>query len=86
MLVTRCLRPDRVTVALSHFITKTLPSGKKFVECDATSSAEEVLFSSYADSTPATPIYFILSPGANPIKNVQALAIHHGFDPQKQLA
>jgi dynein heavy chain len=86
MLVTRCLRPDRVTVALSHFITKTLPHGKKFVECDATSSAEEVLFSSYADSTPATPIYFILSPGANPIKNVQALAIHHGFDPAKQLA
>jgi len=85
MLVTRCLRPDRVTVALSHFITRTLPKGKNFVECDSASSSEQVLFDSYADSTPLTPIYFILSPGANPIKNVIALANHLGFDPAKQL-
>ena len=70
MLVVRVLRPDRVTTALDNFIARTLPNGKDFVECDNASSADQVLSSSYADSTPATPIFFILSPGANPIKNV----------------
>jgi len=32
-----------------------------------------------------TPIFFILSPGANPIKNVQNLARSLGYDPTKQL-
>jgi dynein heavy chain len=85
MLVTRVLRPDRVTTALDNFIKRTLPNGKAFVECDNSSSADQVLSSSYSDSTPSTPIFFILSPGANPIKNVQNLAKQLGFDPIKQL-
>jgi dynein heavy chain len=85
MLVVRVLRPDRVTTALDNFITRTLPNGKAFVECDNSSSADQVLASSYADSTPMTPIFFILSPGANPIKNVQTLARSMGYDPAKQL-
>jgi len=85
LLVTRCLRPDRITSALDNFIKKVLPNGTAFVECDQTNSDEQVLTSSYADSTPSTPIFFILSPGANPIKNVQTLAKQLGFDPAKQL-
>ena len=85
MLVTRCLRPDRLTIALDNFIQRTLPNGTAFTECDNTSSADDILSSSYADSTPQTPIFFILSPGANPIKNVQNLARNLGFDPAKQL-
>jgi len=85
MLVTRVLRPDRVTTALDNFIVRTLPNGKGFVECDNSLSADQVLASSYADSTPQTPIFFILSPGANPISNVQKLAKALGFDPSKQL-
>jgi len=85
MLVTRCLRPDRLTIALDNFIKRTLPNGTAFVECDNTSSADEILTSSYADSTPQTPMFFILSPGANPIKNVQNLARSLGFDPAKHL-
>lgn len=85
MLVTRCLRPDRVTVALSQFIARTLPNGKGFVECDGTLSSDEVLASSYQESTPQIPIYFILSPGANPIKNVKNLMEALGKDPAKSL-
>lgn len=34
LLVIRCLRPDRITVALTHFIRKVLPQGDQFVEMD----------------------------------------------------
>jgi dynein heavy chain len=73
LLVVRVLRPDRVTTALDNFVRKTLPSGDDYVDCDATSSAVEVLAQSYMDSTPMTPIYFILSPGANPVADVEWL-------------
>lgn len=37
------------------------------------------------DSTTTTPIYFILSPGANPLEDVTLLAKSQGMDPIKQL-
>jgi dynein heavy chain len=52
MLVTRCLRPDRVTAQLSTFIRKTLPKGDSFVDCDNTSSADDILQTSFVDSSP----------------------------------
>lgn len=42
-----------------------------------------MLISAYSDSTPTTPIYFILSPGANPVKDVEMLARKSGVDPVK---
>jgi len=39
LLVIRVLRPDRVTTALDNFVSKTLPVGDTYVDCDATSSA-----------------------------------------------
>jgi dynein heavy chain len=74
LLVIRVLRPDRVTTALDNFVRKTLPNGDDYVDCDATSSAIEILFSCFSDSTPVTPIYFILSPGANPVSDVEFMA------------
>jgi len=85
LLVIRCLRPDRITTALENFIRKTLPHGDDFVFCDATASFIQVLHSSYLDSTTQTPIFFILSPGANPVKDVEALARKQGMDPNKTL-
>ena len=42
--------------------------GSKFVE------GRSVEFSkSYEESSPSTPIFFILSPGADPLKDVEAL-------------
>lgn len=85
LLVTRVLRPDRITTALDNFVRRTLPKGSEFVDCDSTSSFAQVLASSYLESTPTVPIYFILSPGADPVKDVEGLARSQGIDPAKML-
>ena len=81
----RVLRPDRCTTALNNFIRRNLPCGNDFVDCDSTSSSLQVLQSAYADSTNTTPIFFILSPGANPVKDVESLARKNSIDPHKAL-
>jgi dynein heavy chain len=85
LLVVRVLRPDRMSAALGNFIQRTLPNGINYTECDSTASPFQILQYSYADSTPATPIYFILSPGANPVVDVQNLCRKNGIDPNKML-
>lgn len=83
MLVVRVLRPDRITTAMDNFVRKTLPAGDDFVDCDGTSSAQEILYSAFLDSTTITPIYFILSPGANPVADVEWLGRKTGVDVTK---
>lgn len=57
----RALRPDRMTYAISVFIEEKL--GVRYVE------GKTVEFSkSYEETGPSTPIFFILSPGVNPLK------------------
>lgn len=85
LLVIRCLRPDRITVAMESFIRRTLPRGDDFVSCDSTSSFNQIFADAYSDSTTTTPIYFILSPGSNPVRDVEALAQKLGLDPKKML-
>jgi dynein heavy chain len=85
LLVIRVLRPDRITTALDNFVRHNLPKGGEFVDCDSTSSFAQILLSSYMDSTTTTPIYFILSPGANPVQAVETLARQQGNDPSKML-
>jgi len=84
LLVIRTLRPDRMTTALTRFIRETLPNGSDFTECDNSLSSVQILDSAYGDSLTITPIYFILSPGANPIKDVETLAKQHGINPATQ--
>jgi len=79
------MRPDRVTTALNNFIRTTLPKGGDFVDCDASLSSAGVLEAAYADSSAITPIFFILSPGANPVKDVEALCISQKLDIKKNL-
>lgn len=85
LLVIRVLRPDRITTALDDFVRHNLPRGGEFVDCDSTASFQQILLSTYEDSTTTTPIYFILSPGANPVQAVEALARQQGSDPAKML-
>jgi len=73
LLVIRCLRPDRMATALANWIRGILPNGRDYMDCDASLSFYEVLSSSFEDSTNATPFLFILSPGADPVKEVEAL-------------
>jgi len=73
LLVIRCLRPDRMAMALCNWVRGILPNGRDYTECDSSRSFYEVLSSSYEDSTNVTPFFFILSPGADPVKEVEAL-------------
>ena len=74
LLVLRCLRPDRITTALTSFIRIALPNGDNFVEMDSKLSFSEILSSAVEDSDVTTPIFFILSPGSDPVKEVEKLA------------
>lgn len=81
MLVVRCLRPDRIATALTDFIRVTLPNGNAYADCDSALSSVAILDSCLADSTPSVPIYFILSPGANVMGDLDNLAAKYGFVP-----
>jgi dynein heavy chain len=80
LLVVRCLRPDRLTVAVSNFVAFALPNGQKYVDCDAELNSYQVLEQTYADSSPTIPIYFILSPGANIVADIDKLAAKHKME------
>uniref|UniRef100_G1PVX8 Dynein axonemal heavy chain 9 n=2 Tax=Myotis lucifugus TaxID=59463 RepID=G1PVX8_MYOLU len=60
----RAMRPDRMTYAMRHFVEETL--GSKYVLGRALDFA-----TSFEESGPATPIFFILSPGVDPLKDVE---------------
>ncbi|KAJ3023806.1 hypothetical protein HKX48_000940 [Thoreauomyces humboldtii] len=65
LCILRCLRPDRMTYAVSNFIATKM--GPKYIN-----TGRVPLAKSYDESTPATPIFFILSPGVDPVKEVEA--------------
>ncbi|XP_041076181.1 dynein heavy chain 17, axonemal-like [Polyodon spathula] len=68
----RCLRPDRMSYAVRNFVEEKL--GAKYVE------GRSVEFSkSYEESSSSTPMFFILSPGVDPLKDVEALGKKLGF-------
>jgi dynein heavy chain len=56
LCILRCLRPDRMTYAVRNYIGAKL--GTKYID-----SARVPLAISFKESGPATPVFFILSPG-----------------------
>ncbi len=83
LLVVRALRPDRMIAAMENYVRNALPNGKAYVECDAGKSFMDVLSLSLDDATSANPIFFILSPGADPVGSVEVLARRQGMYDQK---
>ncbi|KAM5302539.1 dynein axonemal heavy chain 11 isoform 2-T2 [Glossophaga mutica] len=72
LIILRALRPDRMTYALRNFVEEKL--GAKYVErtrLDLVKALEE--------SSPATPMFFILSPGVDALKDLEALGKRLGF-------
>ncbi|KAM6210848.1 LOW QUALITY PROTEIN: dynein axonemal heavy chain 11 [Sarcoramphus papa] len=72
LIILRVLRPDRMTYALRNFVEEKLRS--RYVE-----STRMDLAKSYEESSPATPVFFILSPGADPLKDIETLGKKLGF-------
>jgi dynein heavy chain len=71
MCILRCLRPDRMTYAVKNFVGSKL--GQRFVEFSRVPLAK-----SFEESSPACPVFFILSPGVDPVKEVEALGKTQG--------
>jgi len=72
LLVLRCLRPDRLTSALETFVSDSI--GKYYVSDQAVD-----ISISYKDAGTTTPLFFILSPGVDPVRNVEALGMKLKF-------
>jgi dynein heavy chain len=64
LAVMRCFRPDRVYNAVKLFVIETM--GDKFVQPPVLEYQRI-----YAQSSPTTPMVFILSPGADPQSDIQ---------------
>ncbi|KAL3274195.1 hypothetical protein HHI36_015611 [Cryptolaemus montrouzieri] len=73
----RALRPDRMIYAMMAFIEEKL--GSKYVENNTVEFEK-----SYEETSPSTPIFFILSPGVNPLKDVEELGERLGFTSDNQ--
>ena len=74
----RCARLDRVTMAVSHYVSDTMDD--RFVAPPI--SDYEVI---YNLSSARTPVVFILSPGADPAFDIFALGESKGFKPGVKL-
>ncbi|XP_063312141.1 dynein axonemal heavy chain 9 [Pelobates fuscus] len=73
----RAIRPDRMTYAVRDFVEEKL--GSKYVVGRSLDFAM-----SFEESGPATPMFFILSPGVDPLKDVekQGRKLGYTFDNQ----
>ena len=72
LMLLRCFRVDRIYLAVTEFITKVM--GEKYV-MPPVISFESI----FEQSTPVTPIVFILSPGSDPASDLMKLAERSGF-------
>ncbi|KAK7945776.1 hypothetical protein WMY93_001504 [Mugilogobius chulae] len=72
LIIIRAIRPDRMTYALRNFVEEKL--GVKYTEGRKTEFAK-----SFKESGPASPVFFILSPGVDPLKDVESLGKKLGF-------
>lgn len=72
LCIMRCLRPDRMTYAMREYVREKL--GVKYIE------ARSIEFSkSYRESSNTIPIFWILSPGSNPLKDAEQLGKQLNF-------
>ncbi|XP_030371689.1 dynein beta chain, ciliary [Scaptodrosophila lebanonensis] len=72
LCIMRCIRPDRMSYAMQTFIDEKL--GSKYID------ARSVEFGkTFEESSPETHMFFVLSPGVDPLKDVEKLGKVLGF-------
>ena len=76
LMLLRCFRVDRIYRAVTEYVTKVM--GEKYVTPPIISF--EAIFE---QSTPMSPIVFILSPGSEPANDLMKLAERSGFGTNK---
>ena len=74
LLVYRCFRPDRVYNGVKRFVMAKM--GEQYVQPPVVDYHRI-----FAQSSPTTPVVFVLSPGADPQSDIQALGAVLGFTP-----
>ncbi|KAM6967495.1 dynein axonemal heavy chain 11 [Aplochiton taeniatus] len=72
LIILRAIRPDRMTYGLRNFVEENL--GTKYIE-----AVRPDFEKSFEESSPTTPVFFILSPGLNPLKDVEKQGLKLGF-------
>ncbi|XP_077065347.1 dynein axonemal heavy chain 11 [Siphateles boraxobius] len=72
LIILRAFRPDRMTYALRSFIEDSL--GSKYMDVGRMEFEK-----CFEECSPSTPVFFILSPGVNPVKDVETLGLKLGF-------
>jgi dynein heavy chain len=72
LLIMRAMRPDRMSETLSIFVKTCL--GAKYTNFLAFDLAR-----SFEDAGPSVPVFFILSPGVDPVKDTERLAKKFGI-------
>ncbi|XP_051721899.1 dynein axonemal heavy chain 11 [Ctenopharyngodon idella] len=72
LIILRAIRPDRMTYALRNFIEDSL--GSKYMDVGRMEFEK-----CFEECSPSTPVFFILSPGVNPVKDVETLGLKLGF-------
>ncbi|CAG9462898.1 unnamed protein product [Pedinophyceae sp. YPF-701] len=73
LMITRCIRLDKVSSAVQDFVANNL--GTRFVEPPAFN-----LHACYNDSSPVTPLIFVLSAGSDPTAALLQFAGEKGMD------
>lgn len=74
LLLLKLLRPDRVVFGIRKFISEQLGDKPDYTVAPALSYKRV-----FAQSNEKSPVIFILSPGADPLADVQELATANGF-------
>lgn len=72
LLLVRSLRPDRVIFAATTYVANAI--GRQFVEPPVLDLGQVL-----ADSSPLTPLIFLLSPGVDPTDQLRKLAAERGM-------
>jgi dynein heavy chain len=71
LLLLRALRPDRLSGALTQFVSENL--GELYIE-----QSPFDVFQMYLEMTPSTPVFFVLFPGVDPTPDVERVGKKYG--------